>query len=72
VNHTTSASYPAVRPDDFERATLIVPSRRLLGAFHDKTEPAFRLIATLEKQAEPQSIACGLLLPRLMNGEISV
>ena len=31
VNHTTGASYPAVRPPDFERAELLIPSKKFWG-----------------------------------------
>jgi type I restriction enzyme, S subunit len=72
VNHATGASYPAVRPDDFERANVLVPSRQILGLFHEKTEPNFRLISMLEKENKSLTKARDLLLPRLMNGEVAV
>ena len=72
VNHATGASYPAVRPDDFERASALLPPRRILRLFHQLTEPMFRLISTLEQEVEPLAQARDLLLPRLMNGEMSV
>ncbi len=72
VNHATGAGYPAVRPDDFERAAVTVPPNRLLAGFHDATEPNFRLISKLEQQNAKLVEARDLLLPRLMNGEIAV
>jgi len=72
VNHATGASYPAVRPDDFERANVLLPNRRLLELFHEKSEPMLGLIATLEKKNKLLAKARDLLLPRLMNGEIAV
>jgi type I restriction enzyme S subunit len=72
VNHTTGASYPAVRPDDFERAVVLYPSQNLLQMFHDKMEPIFRMIHVLDNQAKKLSKARDLILPRLMNGEITV
>lgn len=71
VNHATGAGYPAVRPDDFERAILVVPSKALLAYFHEATEPNFRLIAKLNLQNAKLAQARDLLLPRLMNGEIA-
>ena len=68
VNHTTGASYPAVRPDDFERAIVLVPPRRVLKLFQDKTEPIYRLVYLLERETRSLSQARDLLLPRLMNG----
>ncbi len=72
VNHATGVGYPAVRPDDFKRAAVLVPPMQLLGLFHDATEPSFRLIAKLEQQNRKLQEARDLLLPRLMNGEIAV
>jgi type I restriction enzyme S subunit len=72
VNHATGAGYPAVRPDDFERASVLVPPTTLLQLFHDTTAPCFRLISKLEKQSRKLAEARDLLLPRLMNGEIAV
>ena len=72
VNHATGAGYPAVRPDDFERATVALPPTALLNFFHESTEPKFRLVSKLERQNEKLAQARDLLLPRLMNGEITV
>jgi type I restriction enzyme S subunit len=72
VNHTTGASYPAVRPEDFERAELLVPTAALLEDFHSQCEPMFRLAHRLEKQNRKLAQARDLLLPRLMDGRTSV
>ena len=72
VNHATGAGYPAVRPDDFERAALPLPPRVLLDHFHEAAEPNFRLICKLDQQNQKLAQARDLLLPRLMNGEVAV
>ena len=72
VNHTTGASYPAVRPDDFERAQLLIPSANLLADFHSICDPMFRLANKLDAQNKKLSEARDYLLPRLMDGRISV
>ena len=72
VNHATGAGYPAVRPDDFERAALLLPPKSLLSLFHEATEPNFRLTSKLDHQNQKLAQARDLLLPRLMNGEIAV
>lgn len=72
VNHATGAGYPAVRPDDFERATLVVPPKALLTHFHEATESNFRLIAKLYLQNAKLAQARDVLLPRLMNDELVV
>ena len=72
ANHATGAGYPAVRPDDFERAELQIPSRTLLDHFHEAAEPNFRLICKLDLQNQKLARARDLVLPRLMNGEVAV
>jgi len=72
VNHTTGASYPAVRPDDFEKAEILLPTQSVLKIFHEKIEPAFRMVQLLEKKIHVLAKARDLLLPKLMNGEIAV
>jgi type I restriction enzyme S subunit len=72
VNHATGASYPAVRPEDFERAVVNVPPTRLLLIFHEATEANFRLVSKLSAQNTKLAQASEILLPRLMNGEIAV
>ena len=72
VNHTTGASYPAVRPDDFERAEIVVPPPLLLTKFHEICESNYYLIAKLARKDEQLMRARDLLLPRLMSGEVAV
>lgn len=72
VNHATGASYPAVRPDDFERAEMIMPPENLLTAFHELCEPNFEMMAVLRHQADQLAKARDLLLPKLMSGAIAV
>lgn len=72
VNHATGAGYPAVRPDDFERAEVVVPPTTLLEIFQESAEPSFRLVSKLERQNQKLTQARDLLLPRLMNRETAV
>ena len=72
VNHATGVGYPAVRPDDFERASVVLPPAEVLKCFHESTESNFRLVTKLEQQNRKLAQARDLLLPRLMNGEIAV
>ena len=72
VNHATGVSYPAVRPNDFERAFVLVPSNRVLKLFQDKIGPVYRLIYVLEKEMASLSQARDLLLPHLMSGKLVV
>lgn len=72
MNYATGVGYPAVRPDDFECASLRLPPETLLNHFHEITEPNFRMICKLNQQNQKLAQARDLLLPRLMNGEIAV
>ena len=72
VNHATGVGYPAVRPEDFERAGLSTPPRKLLDYFHEAAEPNLRFICKLNLQNQKLAQARDLLLPRLMNGEVAV
>ena len=72
VNHTTGVSYPAVRPDDFERAEIIVPAPLLLTKFHEICESKYYLIAKLVREDKQLMKARDLLLPRLMSGKVAV
>jgi type I restriction enzyme, S subunit len=72
VTHATGVGYPAVRPDDFECAAVIVPPKALLTLFHEATEPNLRMVTNLNLQNAKLAKARDLLLPRLMNGEIVV
>ena len=69
ANHATGVSYPAVRPDDFERAIVLVPSACVLRLFQDRIEPIYRLVHVLEKEMASLSQARDLLLTRLMSGD---
>ena len=72
VNHTTGASYPAVRSEDFERAIVLVPPKQVLELFNEKAEPIYKFISVLEEEMKLLAQARDLLLPRLMNGGVAV
>ncbi len=58
--------------DDIAALEMIVPPSGLAQMFETTVVPVFRQILILLEQVEKQSKARNLLLPRLMNGEISV
>ena len=72
VNHATGVGYPAVRADDFERASILVPPTPVLELFHTKTDPVYEQVHVLERASIALTKARDILLPRLMNGEIPV
>lgn len=72
INHATGVSYPAVRPDDFERAEITVPPEDLMAEFHTFCEPLFMQRQRLSEENMRLTKARDLLLPRLMDGRIPV
>ena len=72
VNHATGTSYPAVRPEDFEKAEILVPTEELRDSFEEFCEPLFRQIAVLGSEAKECAKARDILLPRLMDGRLEV
>lgn len=72
INHATGTSYPAVRPEDFEKAEIIVPTTELQDSFEDFCEPLFRQMAVIASQAKECAKARDILLPRLMDGRLEI
>ncbi|MBV1900041.1 MAG: restriction endonuclease subunit S [Kordiimonadaceae bacterium] len=72
VNHATGTSYPAVRPPDFEKADIVIPTDDLLEQYQEICEPSFDLIHKLKEQNYYLAEARDLFLPKLMSGEIAV
>ena len=66
------AAYPAVKPEAFEESEIIVPPKEKVEAFDRIIKPTFELRANLVKQNNLLKEARDILLPRLMNGTISV
>ena len=66
------AAQPHVYPKHLERLRLVFPPANLLKLFHESVDASFRQIATLEKANRKLAEARDLLLPRLMNGQITV
>lgn len=71
-NYAKGAAYPAVVAGDFERASVVLPTKRLLTLFNEIVEPMFAQIHNLRLQNQKLRAARDLLLPQLMSGEISV
>jgi type I restriction enzyme S subunit len=68
-NHVRGGAYPAVVAEDFEKATLHLPSRSLQTSFGDAVEPMLAQKHNLWLQNRRLRVARDLLLPRLMNRE---
>lgn len=67
-----SSGRQRVQESCFEKFTVWIPQRWLLGLFSESTEPAFQQIRVLHSQSKKLRAGRDLLLPRLMSGEIAV
>ena len=72
TNHAGGAAYPAVTAKVFENSEILVPPTNLLDNFDQFVEKIYRQINLLHQSNKKLIEARDLLLPRLMNGEISV
>ena len=68
----TGAIYAATNKKELERQTLIEPHRIVLAEFEEQARDIDQNMANLTTQNEKLAQARDLLLPRLMDGEISV
>ena len=72
INHATGTSYPAVRPEDFERADVLLPSDELSEAFDQFCLPIFDQIFVMSTECNFLTKARDILFPRLMDGRIEL
>jgi type I restriction enzyme S subunit len=72
INCTNGAAYPAVKPEHFSKADMVIPSKYILGVFNRLVEPMFRRVGKLQSQIRLLTEARDRLLPKLMSGEIAV
>lgn len=66
------AAQPHVYPKDLQRMEVTLPEREIIHQFVQLLDPLYGQIHTLEKQVSQLIRARDLLLPRLMDGRISV
>jgi type I restriction enzyme S subunit len=72
TNHADGSAYPAVRPDDFARAEILVPDAQSMQRFEDVVGPMRSLIAQNEQECRTLADLRDTLLPKLMSGEVRV
>jgi type I restriction enzyme, S subunit len=66
------AVFNAIIVDTFKRLTVLVPRRQIAREFEELAAPMFAQVELLQIQSEKLVKARDLLLPRLMDGRISV
>jgi type I restriction enzyme S subunit len=67
-----SSGRQRVQESCFEKFIVLVPPRSLLELFSESAKPMFQQIRVLHLQNQKLRVACDLLLPRLMSGEIEL
>jgi len=70
--YATGAAYPAVKGNTFETAKMILPSEKVLKAFHNIVGPLRARIAHNQRQNRRLAGLRDVLLPKLLSGEIDV
>ena len=69
VNCTNGAAYPAVKPEHFSKAEIVIPSKYIMDVFNGLVEPMFRIVGNFQSQIRLLTEARDRLLPKLMSGE---
>jgi type I restriction enzyme S subunit len=72
TNNARGVAYPAVTGKDFESADILIPTNSLLEQFDGTVKATIEQINVLKMQNNKLKEARDILLPRLMNGEITV
>jgi len=70
--HAVGAVFDAIVVDTFKQIPFVVPNETKIRDFEETVAPMFRQVANLMEQNQQLRAARDLLLPRLMNGEITV
>jgi type I restriction enzyme, S subunit len=70
VSNADGSAYPAVRPEHFASAEVIVPPPSLGEAFEALTMPCRDLIASSDRECAKLTALRDYLLPKLLSGEV--
>lgn len=72
INLAGGAAQPNISGGQIESIQLLIPDNKIFALYLEVTKAAFQQRQTLLEQNEKLAQARGLLLPRLMNGEVTV
>ena len=64
------SAYPAVRPEHFDRAPVLIPDDRVLEAFDQIAKPLLRRMSAGERESRTLAATRDALLPKLISGEL--
>lgn len=68
--HAEGSAYPAVRPDSFERASMLVPQESILASFEKTVSFLLEHYHWNQRQSATLASLRDILLPKLLSGEI--
>jgi type I restriction enzyme, S subunit len=72
VSNADGSAYPAVRPDHFASATVVVPPQLLRDTFEWLTMPLRDSLAAAERESAKLAEIRDYLLPKLLSGRVRV
>jgi type I restriction enzyme S subunit len=70
--HAEGSAYPAVRPDTFENAPLVIPPPDILKEFEKIVAPWLAQVAHNIRESRTLAALRDTLLPKLLSGELRV
>jgi type I restriction enzyme S subunit len=70
--HAEGSAYPAVRPESFANADIVIPDSPVLAAFERQIRPFFERAGANEQQSRTLAALRDALLPKLLSGELRV
>jgi type I restriction enzyme, S subunit len=70
--HAEGSAYPAVRPDSFENAPLVIPPPEVLTEFEKIVAPWLAQVAHNIRESRTLAALRDTLLPKLLSGEVRV
>ena len=72
VSNADGSAYPAVKPDHFASAKVVMPPKHLRDAFEEITMPLRDSLAATERESTALAEMRDYLLPKLLSGDIRV
>jgi type I restriction enzyme S subunit len=66
------STQPLLTQTDLKRQTLVLPTKNVVKAFADVSEPIFRQMVSNERESRALATLRDTLLPNLLSGELSV
>ena len=70
-NYNGGAAVPTLNRNDVHKVDVLCPDARIISDFDQQVKPIFEQIEKLKEYSDKLAQARDLLLPRLMNGELT-